>query len=227
MPNSIPFSATIVHGPDPQQLHQHIIHTYPPTQYLHFIIKPEGSSIKIAQIHQLKNQISLTPTKPRLVWIQQAHLATIPAQNALLKTIEEPPQQTLFVLTTTTYQQLLPTIISRCLLQKLTPTNLTKNPELLQFIKQIITQPPGERLATLKTIPSQREVALDWTNSLLISLQQVLFQTQQPQTLQTLAKIIQPALDLKQHLAANVNVTLALEHFLLSLPKTKNSNPKP
>lgn len=49
----------------------------------------------------------------KVLFIQDAHLMTLQAANALLKTLEEPPEGTLIILTTNNMKALLPTIISR------------------------------------------------------------------------------------------------------------------
>jgi replication-associated recombination protein RarA len=82
------------------------------------VIGPEGSkSIGIEAIRQLEHFLSLkVPSKTvhnRVVIVDDAHLLTIEAQNALLKTLEEPPEGTLIILTTRNDQALLPTIRSR------------------------------------------------------------------------------------------------------------------
>ncbi len=49
----------------------------------------------------------------RIIIIEDAHLLTLEAQNALLKSFEEPPADTVFILTITSTSQVLPTILSR------------------------------------------------------------------------------------------------------------------
>ena len=46
--------------------------------------------------------------------IKKAELLSLDAANALLKTLEEPPVETIFILTTTNIREIIPTIISRC-----------------------------------------------------------------------------------------------------------------
>lgn len=65
---------------------------------------------------QVIGRISLLPHEAatRVFIIEEATAMAPPAANALLKTLEEPPARTLFVLCTTAPEQLLPTIRSRC-----------------------------------------------------------------------------------------------------------------
>lgn len=76
-----------------------------------------GKSIGIEAVRQLEQFLSLkVPGKnvyDRAVIIADAHLLTIEAQNALLKTLEEPPAGTLIVLTVNYPQSVLPTVRSR------------------------------------------------------------------------------------------------------------------
>jgi DNA polymerase III delta' subunit len=79
----------------------------------------EGAA-QIVPIENVRNQviarIGLPPheAEVRVFIIEEATALAPPAANALLKTLEEPPQRTLFVLCTTAPEQLLPTIRSRC-----------------------------------------------------------------------------------------------------------------
>lgn len=81
-------------------------------------IKPEGKSISIQHIRELQHFIKLKPATiksniVRAILIENAELLTTEAQNAFLKVLEEPPRDTLIVLTANNIQSLLPTIISR------------------------------------------------------------------------------------------------------------------
>lgn len=65
---------------------------------------------------QVIGRISLPPheASTRIIVVEEATAMAPPAANALLKTLEEPPARTLFVLCTTAPEQLLPTLRSRC-----------------------------------------------------------------------------------------------------------------
>lgn len=76
----------------------------------------DKASISIEQIRTLLGMLALRPYNAeatRVVIINDAHLLTLDAQNALLKTLEEPPPQTLVFLITQRLQALLPTVRSR------------------------------------------------------------------------------------------------------------------
>lgn len=79
----------------------------------------EGAA-QIVPIESVRNQviarIALPPHEAaiRVFVVEEATSMAPPAANALLKTLEEPPARTLFVLCTTAPEQLLPTIRSRC-----------------------------------------------------------------------------------------------------------------
>ncbi len=83
-----------------------------------FILKPleEKVSISIDQVHALHGTLSLSPVQgdQKVILIHPAHALTFPAQQALLKLVEEPPSKVLFLLITHTPYVLLPTILSRC-----------------------------------------------------------------------------------------------------------------
>ena len=80
------------------------------------IIEPDGSSVKIEQIRELRKQISLKPFSGsrHIVIIHKADRMTAAAQNALLKSLEEPEGGTVFFLVTEQYGSMLQTIVSRC-----------------------------------------------------------------------------------------------------------------
>lgn len=75
-----------------------------------------ASNRGIDEIRSLKEGINIVPVKSeyKVYIIDECHQLTEAASNALLKTLEEPPSHVLFVLCTTEYQKVLPTIASRC-----------------------------------------------------------------------------------------------------------------
>ena len=85
-------------------------------------IKPDGNSIKIAKIRKLQSDILVKPYKSYKIYvIDEAQKMTVEAQNALLKTLEEPPKYAIIILITDNKESLLDTIKSRCEIIKFTP----------------------------------------------------------------------------------------------------------
>ena len=80
------------------------------------IIKPSGDILKVDQIRELCRKLALKPYEAliRLAIIADAHRLNAEAGNTLLKTLEEPPEHTVFILTALQMSDLLPTIVSRC-----------------------------------------------------------------------------------------------------------------
>ena len=86
------------------------------------LIKPDGYSIKIAQIRNLQSDIVIRPHKDYKIYIiNNAEKMTVEAQNALLKTLEEPPNYAIIILVTNNKESLLETIKSRCDIIKFSP----------------------------------------------------------------------------------------------------------
>jgi DNA polymerase-3 subunit delta' len=78
--------------------------------------KKASQFITVAQIRELSDFVNLTTHRNglRIVLVSPAESMNIHAANALLKTLEEPPANTLFILVTHQLPRLLPTVRSRC-----------------------------------------------------------------------------------------------------------------
>lgn len=75
-----------------------------------------ASNNNVDSIRELRDQIAFPPTaaKYRVYIIDEVHMLSISAFNALLKTLEEPPAYVVFILATTEVHKLPATILSRC-----------------------------------------------------------------------------------------------------------------
>ena len=96
------------------------------------IISPE-KSISVEQIRDMVKDMGVKPYygKKKICIIENAEKMTIGAQNSLLKTLEEPPEYALIILTTENINLLLSTVVSRCVIKKFSRN--TKN-ELNDYI---------------------------------------------------------------------------------------------
>ena len=75
-----------------------------------------ASNTGVDDIRELKERVNYAPAEARykVYIIDEVHMLSTSASNALLKTLEEPPPRVIFILATTELHKILPTIMSRC-----------------------------------------------------------------------------------------------------------------
>ncbi|MBP5510975.1 MAG: DNA polymerase III subunit gamma/tau [Kiritimatiellae bacterium] len=81
------------------------------------ILEIDGASNNnVDQVRELREQVQFRPAhaKYKVIIIDEVHMLSAAAFNALLKTLEEPPEYVVFIFATTEGDKVLPTIISRC-----------------------------------------------------------------------------------------------------------------
>ena len=81
------------------------------------VLEIDGASNNgVEQVRELRENVRYAPSKSRykIYIIDEVHMLSTPAFNALLKTLEEPPPHVKFIFATTEPQKVLPTIVSRC-----------------------------------------------------------------------------------------------------------------
>jgi DNA polymerase-3 subunit delta' len=85
-----------------------------------------GGTLKVQQIREMQHSLSLSPYagRYRVALILRFEEANPNAANALLKTLEEPPERVVLMLTASEPERLLPTIVSRCEIIRLRPLPL-------------------------------------------------------------------------------------------------------
>lgn len=119
----------------------------------------QGQNVKISQIQQASQWLQLRPDAGtyRVLVVDEAERMNNESANAFLKTLEEPPPQTLIVLIAEHPQQLLETIVSRCQqipFQRLQP----------EHIQSILSQQQGltEEQVAFLTHFSMGQIRADW-----------------------------------------------------------------
>lgn len=170
------------------------------------LIEP-NPSITISQIRDLKTWLSRqpyqSPTKAAI--ILQSHALTLPAQHALLKSLEEPPPDTIIILATNQPDSLIATIHSRCQLINL------HNPD--PFISAPLPQipdSPGARI-TLAQQYTTKDQALSLCLNLIHELRSHL------KTDPSVAPQLRLAQTSLIRLNHNLNPKLVLENLFLNL----------
>ena len=75
-----------------------------------------ASNNGVDEIRELRDKVNLVPTvgKYKVYIIDEVHMLTTQAFNALLKTLEEPPSHAIFILATTEFHKIPATVVSRC-----------------------------------------------------------------------------------------------------------------
>jgi DNA polymerase III subunit gamma/tau len=98
-----------------------------------------ASNRGIDDIRELREKVKLSPTsaKKKIYIIDEVHMLTNEAFNALLKTLEEPPEHVLFILATTELNKIPQTILSR--VQKL-DFKLATQTDLLEALKRVVDE---------------------------------------------------------------------------------------
>jgi DNA polymerase III subunit delta' len=106
-----------------------------------------GGVLKVEQVRELQHVLSLSPYEARfrVALLLRFEEANASASNALLKTLEEPPPQVVFILTAESAERLMATIVSRCEVLRLRPLSL---------------QAARQGLETLGGLPPERALLL-------------------------------------------------------------------
>jgi DNA polymerase-3 subunit delta' len=105
---------------------------------LSLLLPEEGhKDILIDQVRSLQHTLALSPYAAayRIALLPDFQRSTDQAQNALLKTLEEPPDKVILLLTAHTPEQLLETIVSRCEVIRLRPASIDSTQAYLQTEK--------------------------------------------------------------------------------------------
>jgi DNA polymerase III gamma/tau subunit len=124
------------------------------------VIRPEKNkkTISVGQIHELVTQTHQTafdPKKPRVVILCQAEKLGPEASAALLKTLEEPPGETIFILSTKNHQAILPTIRSRATMISLLPMAEADLAKYLEAQYAVAAQTAGKIAEIAQGLPEK------------------------------------------------------------------------
>ncbi len=170
----------------------------------------DGEKLGIAEARKIKEHFSLKPysAKGRMVVLENASPLTIEAQNALLKTLEELPEDAALILGATSDANFLPTILSRCQIIRLEDS--TSNPnsklEFTKDIEKLLSANTEERFGYIEKLKNKDE----FLKALILYFHQDL-----PNNSSFLSKLLQAEEWAKQ----NVNIRAILEYLMLVMPQ--------
>lgn len=163
------------------------------------------SKLGISEARKIKEHFSLKPfsAKGRAVILENAANLTVEAQNALLKTLEEPPKDALLILGASSEAKFLPTILSRCQIIKIQNSKI-QNQNYKEAIEKLITATIEERFEFIEKLKDRE--------NFLKSLTAYFHKHSDMQFLKELLKA-------EQWAGQNVNIRAILEYLMLVMPK--------
>lgn len=180
-----------------------------------------NESIKIKTIRDLKEKLSYAAyntNEPQFVIFLSAEKMTHAAQNAILKTIEEPPRNTLILLVTPYPGKLLSTIQSRC--QKIILSSQHANEQQISseyenIIAKLLSDSIAEKIE-LSEKYKERESALQLCHNLILQLHAQQKSEKSQQNREKIRALMRELVTASQRLEQNCNVRLTLEVAFLS-----------
>ncbi len=172
------------------------------------LIINQEKAIGIEAIRKIKNWLSQKAyqEKKRLIVIYQAQELTIEAQNAFLKTLEEPPENTLILLAADNSHRLLPTIISRCQIIRLKTNNSLKKPIDQKLVETFDKTLAEKIIFAQKRGKKKKEEVLVW----LAEQKQALHQNKNRKNLKIIARLNRAEKMIKANLAPRLALTYCL-----------------
>ncbi len=178
------------------------------------VLNSDEESLKIEDVRQLAQDILLKPYQDKVSVFVVLHIdkASLAAQNALLKLLEEPPASAQVILTTAHLSSVLPTIQSRCLIRTIEEKILAESHTSLDEFLSVKT--PAQTIS-LSEKYKEREAALQFLEHVVHELH--LKNQKTPTFSQTL--LLQRVITAREYIAKNVNVRLVLEDLLFRLEK--------
>lgn len=173
----------------------------------------------IEDVRNLQKKILLKPFRGKIkaVVIEAYENITLEAQNALLKVLEEPPANTLIIISISKKELLLPTILSRCKIIELKEENIPiPNEDIAKFndiLNIIFNDNIGAKLKAAQDIAASKEESV-WLSKMSIFVRQKLIENyENPKYLNFLGQLQKTYVIMK---STNVNQRIALENLFLS-----------
>lgn len=190
-------------------------------------ITPESDtpSIGIAQMRSFAKRLSLKPQIGTNVAgiIMEGEKLTVEAQQAMLKTFEEPPMHAFLILCVPNTARLLPTIISRCICNYLpnTPSasgSQKTNPRIKE-LQDVLRMSLGKRLHYLSTIGTTKDDQLHWIHETILALRDEITSPNDVSSEYTrqFSYLLHELIEAKKYSENNIHIGLYLDHIFLSL----------
>ncbi|HCM82703.1 MAG: polymerase III, delta prime subunit protein [Candidatus Gottesmanbacteria bacterium GW2011_GWA2_44_17] len=189
----------------------------------------EKQSVGIAEIRMLTHNLSLSPRQSPFVVgiIDQSECLTPEAQNALLKTLEEPPPRARIILETHHTSLLLPTVISRCHIIQLSnqPSVSQDDKEKIRHtIQSLSGKKPGELCHAVDQLFTHKEEKIGFLNTFLHILHTQLTHVpkkeknrEEIKDIHEISCNIRAVIKAQKQLSAHVHSALVFDAFFLTI----------
>ncbi len=183
-------------------------------------------SVGIEDVKIIQKKIYLKPIKSetKAIILKAYNGLTIEAQNALLKILEEPPNNTIILLLVETVSQVLPTILSRCkniaIDDKREKFSKKEEEQIVEMLSSLSTSGAGKRLRLAQDFGKSREETISWLEKMIIILRKnIIEEINKGDTFeQNKIKILQKIQDTYTIIkTTNINQRFALENLFLSI----------
>ena len=162
----------------------------------------------IDDVRQLNKSVSLSLGEPTAIVGLNFHLSSIPAQNAFLKSLEEPVSNLFYILSSSSIDLVSETIASRCSVIEISQTEKV-DVEVVDLAEAFLTKMTiGERLVSLSKIKS-RDDALLFVQNLIVGGHQIMIQEQKYE------RSMEAAIKTLRAIRLNGNVSLQLTNLAI------------
>lgn len=177
-------------------------------------------TIGIEEIRNFQKKVFLKPLKGNVkaVLLKADQGLTIEAQNALLKVLEEPPLNTIIILTISNQDHLLPTVRSRCKIVELQQKMDFPEEEKAHYLNLSISLSSSSiarRLKLAQDLAKNKEEALIWLEKMILTIREKMIEDQNNCNCLNLLISLQETYKILS--TTNVNPRLTLENLFLNL----------
>jgi len=184
------------------------------------IIKPKKADVyefcinKISDVRELNKILKHSISHPTVILIRNIENASVEALSAFLKNLEEPQKNVIFILTTTSENKILPTIISRCQIVNTRSSKSKLKPNDEQEYLEFINKSTGEKFGMIDKIKN-REEAVKFLENLTQILHNLLILEKNNQI--RYARYLKEVQKTLYAINMNGNINLQLSNFALRL----------
>ena len=183
-----------------------------------FVLETE-KALGIMDIRAVTKQVFLTPLKgsEKAVILECFYGATVEAQNAFLKVLEEPPLSTTIIMLASD-NFFLSTILSRCKLIELDRSvtlSRDEESEYSNILENLRIMKIGEKLKLAQDLAKDKQQALNFIEKLIVVSRNKMVESEEKQEYKTIIEVLQKYY--KEIKRSNVNLRLGLENLFLEI----------